>query len=827
MNPALRIDSSGTSHDLHAGDLPLVLSLAGGKLVLASDPAQADAEAWLEAEGDGIHFRAAPEATVPIKYNNAPTGADSVLLKEGDSVQVADVIFRVSVTEGTTLLRHDAHSGETTLQFSKPKDAEVPVAPVQPAKPVVAEPNPADQPAPDVSPQIRPIEQKQANWTMRLILMAVFLPLIVGLVFVLIVASVEVEINPAPDEVAVGRFPFAIKMGERFMAIPGTHRVQAEKAGYHDLNERVAVGYGDDPTFTFTMNKLPGQIVLRTEPVEGAEVYVDGELVGTTPLTAEVEAGSRQFRFLAERYLPHEELLEVEGMGIEQSIDVVLKPGWGTLQVTSVPEGAEVRLNGDSAGATPLEILPMAGNYTVSFHLDEYQEASREVEIQPGEVVSLETVVLVPLEGRLTIQADPEGTNIMLNGEFLGTAPGEFVVPAMKALELQFLKGGYKPQEQVIELEPDATESIRIKLEPEFGTVFVTSNPADAELYVDGVQQSSASKRLRLSTLPHVIEIKKDGYETRTLEVTPNPGVAKKLDIQLETLREVRSKQPVAEIKTGGGQVLREIRILDPITIDMGASRREAGRQSNELQYQVTLTRSFFISTHEVTNAEFARFNPEHDSGSFSGHRLDRPDQPVVSVSWDAAARYLNWLSEQDGLQPAYVETGGAMAPVVPVTNGYRMPTEAEWAFVARYGGDARPGVQPIKYPWGNERTPPAESGNYAGTESVNGIPLVIQSYKDDFPASAPVGEFAPNGAGIADLGGNVSEWCHDYYDLRLMMDNTVLVDPTGPSSGRFHVIRGSSWRHGGIKELRLTYRDYAEEGRNDLGFRIVRYADE
>jgi hypothetical protein len=51
-------------------------------------------------------------------------------------------------------------------------------------------------------------------------------------------------------------------------------------------------------------------------------------------------------------------------------------------------------------------------------------------------------------------------------------------------------------------------------------------------------------------------------------------------------------------------------------------------------------------------------------------------------------------------------------------------------------------------------------------------------------------------------------------------------VDPAGPPQGRFHVVKGPSWRSGSATELRLTYRDYAEKPRDDIGFRIVRYAD-
>ena len=119
----------------------------------------------------------------------------------------------------------------------------------------------------------------------------------------------------------------------------------------------------------------------------------------------------------------------------------------------------------------------------------------------------------------------------------------------------------------------------------------------------------------------------------------------------------------------------------------MGSPRREAGRRANESQRPVKLERRFYMGLREVTNAEFRQFRPEHRSGFILQQTLDLDRQPVVNVSWQDAAAYCNWLSAQEGLAPAYETKGGRLAPVTPVTNGYRLPTEAEWEWVARGAG--------------------------------------------------------------------------------------------------------------------------------------------
>jgi len=216
---------------------------------------------------------------------------------------------------------------------------------------------------------------------------------------------------------------------------------------------------------------------------------------------------------------------------------------------------------------------------------------------------------------------------------------------------------------------------------------------------------------------------------------------------------------------------------------------------------------------------------PRHSSGNYRGTSLDDPGQPVVNVSWKDAARYANWLSKKEGLQPAYREKNGKVVSVIPLTKGYRLPTEAEWDFVSRYDGGQESLNKPLRFPWGDSMPPLKNSGNYAD-DGTQRLPFAISGYVDGSPVSAPVGKFTPNRSLIYDLGGNVAEWCHDFYDVPLGNITKLLRDASGPRKGRFHVVKGASWRSGSITELRLSYRDYALKPRNDIGFRIVRYVE-
>ena len=193
---------------------------------------------------------------------------------------------------------------------------------------------------------------------------------------------------------------------------------------------------------------------------------------------------------------------------------------------------------------------------------------------------------------------------------------------------------------------------------------------------------------------------------------------------------------------------------------------------------------------------------------------------PVVNVSWDDAARYCNWISKQEGLPLAYQEQGENMVAVMPLNRGYRLPSEAEWVYVARVYG--RP--QSARYPWTGSYPPTAISGNFADAQIADTLADVVPNYDDGYRATATVGSFTALN-GFYDLGGNVAEWIHDYYAVYPGQAARLVKDPIGPPSGEHHVVRGSSWRHGSITELRLSYRDYSRTQRSDLGFRIARLA--
>jgi formylglycine-generating enzyme required for sulfatase activity len=263
--------------------------------------------------------------------------------------------------------------------------------------------------------------------------------------------------------------------------------------------------------------------------------------------------------------------------------------------------------------------------------------------------------------------------------------------------------------------------------------------------------------------------------------------------------------------------------ILVPAGIyQQGSDRRELGRRSNETLRQVTLSRPFYLAEREVTNAQFRAFRASHVSGIAADRTLDLDDFAVSSVSWDDALAFCNWLSQREGLPLAYERRDGRWQLVEPFTHGYRLPTEAEWEYAARYVD----GRALRRYSWGDALPPPAAAENLAGGEINAGVlparaQPVLPDYRDEYVVVAPTGRHGRSALGFADMGGNVSEWMHDTYVS--LLSAVPVTDPRGDGSAGPHVIRGANWRSTGVAELRLAWRERATGAQQTLGFRVAR----
>ena len=241
------------------------------------------------------------------------------------------------------------------------------------------------------------------------------------------------------------------------------------------------------------------------------------------------------------------------------------------------------------------------------------------------------------------------------------------------------------------------------------------------------------------------------------------------------------------------------------------AMGQKGGRAGDAPAHEVELD-AFWVDRHEVTNAQYRDFLKAMTSQS--DHRLCHPGEPrgkdhtprfwtdsrfngdtlpVVGVDWYDAFAYAAWA-------------------------GKRLPTEAQWEWLARGGVDGQ------DYPWGNEI-----DASYANIDEASGEAAAVladQGRTRESPAPTgpkPVGSYAAGAFGVFDVIGNVEEWCLDWYD-QAYYPRSPRRNPPGPISGVLKVVRGGSWHHAkGRAHTRYTHS--LDEQAIFLGFRCVRPA--
>ena len=633
--------------------------------------------------------------------------------------------------------------------------------------------------------------------------------------------SVEFEIEPAgPDSFSVDGGWFRLPVGDRILLRKGNYTVNVQKQGYYDVQQSFVVGDEQSMTVELSMRKKPGRLVVRVEPAVDAIVTVNESQVGKAPFgPVELEPGEHAVRVESDRFLPFTGTVSIPGLDLLENLNVQLVPRWAEVRVESEPSGAKILAGDQEVGITPATIELLEGSHELTVSKDGFSAWDGSVVAEPNVAQQLPRIILQPADARLKVNTIPRGANITVNGRYRGQSPITLSLSPEIDYEIGLSKAGYGVTRRNLRLESNASESITVDLSARLGTVTVVVQPEDATVYVDGRARGKGKTTVRLSSVPHSIEVRRQGHSEWKRTVTPRPGYPQTLTASLRSLEAIAQDRIAKTLKSPVGQTLRRV---EPATFSMGASRAEVGRRANEVIVPVTVTRAFLIGIHEVTNKEFAEFRANHDSGSSVHPSLAADGNPVANVTWDDAVQYCNWLSQREGRTPAYKHEFGEWVPVYPLSDGYRLPTEAEWALAIRYGGQK----QARKFPWGMKWPPPEDSGNFADRSAIELVPSILPAYDDGYASTAPVGSFKPNPLGIFDGGGNVAEWVNDFYTVPTPGITTPVVDPTGPDRGTSHVVRGSSWRHASVTELRLSYRDFSSEARSDVGFRVARFAD-
>jgi len=225
--------------------------------------------------------------------------------------------------------------------------------------------------------------------------------------------------------------------------------------------------------------------------------------------------------------------------------------------------------------------------------------------------------------------------------------------------------------------------------------------------------------------------------------------------------------------------------------------------------HKVTFAYNFYIGKYETTFDEYDAFCNATGRSKPYDWRWGRESRPVINVIWWDAIAYCNWLSQKEGLPVAYrlegevdegqlLDSSGNLTTDITKVVGYRLPTEAEWEYVARGGNKSK-------------------SYKYSGSDNVDEVAWYASNSEGK---TQEVGKKAPNELGLYDMSGNVWEWCSDWFGD---YSSSAQTNPYN-NSGSYRVNRGGSWGINAVY-VRVAFRNYSSptSASGNLGFRICR----
>ena len=538
-----------------------------------------------------------------------------------------------------------------------------------------------------------------------------------------------------------------------------------------------------------------GWLVFNSVP-EGADIYLaenggEEKHIGTTPMNKKMPYGTYNYR--AKRYKYHDDVGIARVDKTRVIMDLKLKPAFGSVSVSSQPQGAKVFLDGEDTGkVTPCTIGEIAsGRCDIRLQLKDYAPASQSVTVTEGMTASV-NVTLVARFAHVTINSLP-GAAIKVNGAEVGS--GSYSNNMAEGIyDIEASLAGHRPVTKQIEVIVGVPQTIELRPTPIYGMLDVNSNPMGANITINGKSYGDTPTSIEnLLVGDYDVVLTKPGYASVSQRVTVSENASASVDVKMQK-GEMKNSQidesalSVSAINltpnwsasvTPSQRAVLEKLIANMVKVEgstftMGATP-EQGNDAYEYErpaHQVTLS-DYYIGRYEVTQKEWQAVMGDNPS-KFYGDNL-----PVDYVSCNDCQDFINKLNQLTGLK-------------------FRLPTEAEWEFAAR-GGKQSKGYK------------------YSGSDNAKNI-----AWYEKNSGSKPhqVGTKEPNELGIYDMSGNVGEWCGDWYGR---YSSSAQTNPTGPSSGSLRVLRGGSWRRN-ARICRVSRRsiDFPSNRSNNSGFRVV-----
>ena len=631
-------------------------------------------------------------------------------------------------------------------------------------------------------------------------------------IFLFFSRGVSIKINPIEAEkkasVSITK-GFSFILNNKIYSLSKSIGILVKSEGYKVYQNNFLLNNNSE-TIEIILEEVPGKVKIRINPfsektkIKFNEKFIKNEeIININNLN-----GLYSYTISNPLFADYTDQIEVE-LGQLKEIDINLIKKEMPVQILSKPSNADIYLNNELIGSTPFKDLLLSGEYNLILKKEGYENLVKTIIVSTEEKVFDKNFSLELLPGELFIKSNENDSEIYIDNVYSGMgtvrkklSPGDHIITIMK-------DGFYTFSKKVLIVSKKINQQ-EVILEERIGSVKIISSPV-ADVVINGKLYGETPLNLSLRAVEQNVELSREGYRSYSTSLIPNTEFEKKIEVYLKTNSQAKLDESPLKYKNNAGI---EMNLFMPGEFQLGSSKREAGRYSNEVIRNVKLTKPFYISSTLITEDQYNKFLRKSSLNS---------DKPITSISWYEAAKFCNWLSDQEGLDKVYNFINNNYTGLNLDSNGYRLPTESEWVWAVKFYKQSNIKI----FTWGNKMPVKKNVGNLSGEEMKNKNSKFIKGYSDNFANLSPVKSYQPTNSGLYDITGNAHEWMNDYYELTNFESKDIEINRMGPLFGNGHVIRGSSWRSATLRELRLSYRDKSSNGEDDISFRVARWIGE
>ena len=535
-----------------------------------------------------------------------------------------------------------------------------------------------------------------------------------------------------------------------------------------------------------------------TSKPDAARVFLDGEPVGRTPLHEQSVRPGKTVVRMEHRF--HDAVARSVSPARGEAVDVHVEfpTATGSLEIVTNPRGADVMVDGKKLeGATPIMLSPHpTGSFEVAASIHGREAKVQTVEVLPRQSTEASfELERVPMS-EIHIARSPRDLDLEIDGK--PYQPG-MTLP-IGAYKLRAQRPGYAALEKTVEFERGRNEQT-VSLVRLQGSLALTVSPSDAKVEVSypdagGWRTIRYTKDMPIPTGPVTVRAEAVGHRSyeRRLAMAAKPLTHA---IRLEKYVVEPGRRFRDDLASGGEGPL--LVVIDTGTFSMGS---EEGPVDERPVRRVEVAIPFSIGVYETTIGDFEKFQLATGKTVRKSSQWEdelppesRAMIPVTGVTWQDSIDYVGWLSEETGYR-------------------YRLPSEAEWEYVARAGSTER-------YYFGTDAAALCAHANVADATYEETYPKPdVATCSDGTLRLAAVGSFAANELGVHDILGNVEEWIADCW-FRDYKGAPTGQDARNGDCGD-HVVRGGAW-DSTPEETTVSYRSFTNRASGTRGIRVVR----